>query len=106
MTLLEMAQNSRGFKAYSKRTINGRSLSHPQRLAIANKAFKAKFKAFCKRRGPLSILKENEYSTGAGTTAEPVMARISFKAGEFTSEILNPTESVEISRDAAESEAA
>jgi hypothetical protein len=31
----------------------------------------SKFRAFCKRRGLLSILKENRYSTGAGASHEP-----------------------------------
>ena len=104
MTILEMTAAMPGFRAYSRRTINGRSLDHTARLALANKAFKAKFKAFCKRRGPLSILKENHYSTGAGPTHEPVTARIFIQAGEFTSEILNPIKSVEITRDAEPAE--
>jgi hypothetical protein len=105
MTLLEMAQNSPGFKAFCRRKLTVKVLSPAARRSAANKAFQAKFKAFCRRRGINSILKENEYSTGAGPSHEPVMARLSKKNGEFVSEILNGPPIAETSRD-AESEAA
>lgn len=105
MTLLEMTLKSPGFKAFCRRRINGHSLTHAERLKLANKRFCAEFRAFCKRRGMLSILKDNEYQTGASTGYESVRARIFKQAGEFNSEILN--QPCEISRDASnESEAA
>lgn len=100
MTLLEMAQNSPGFASFCRRKLTVKVPTPTERRNAANKAFKAKFKAFCRRRGINSILKDNHYSTGAGPSHEPIMARLFKQDGEFTSEILNP---IEISR---ESEAA
>lgn len=94
MTLLEMAENSPGFAAFKRRKLTAKVKGHPARFVAANKAFRSKFKAFCKRRGVLSILKENEYSIGDGQTAR--LMRIN---GEFVSQI-NATPS-ESTRDAA-----
>ena len=90
MTLLEMTLKAPGFKAYCRRRINGKSTTHAQRYAAACKAEQSKIRAFMKRRGPWSMLKEPEYSTGAGASHEPIRARLFYKAGEFNSEILNP----------------
>jgi len=100
MTLLEMTQKSRGFKAFCRRKLTVKVLSPTERRKLAYKAFQKDFKRFCKPRGPLSVLKENEYSTGAGPSHEPVKARLFKQNGEFTSKILNPAPAVEITRDA------
>lgn len=94
MTLLEMTLKAPGFKAYCRRRINGKSSTHAQRYAAACRAEQSKIRAFMKRRGPWTMLKEAEYTTGAMTAGAygetPTMARLFYKAGEFNSEILNP----------------
>lgn len=63
MTLLEQAQRSPGFKAFCRRRINGKSKTMEQLLAEKAKKTQADIRAFMKRRGPLSVLKESEYTT-------------------------------------------
>jgi hypothetical protein len=64
MSVYEMTKDLPAFKSYSKRRINGKSKTMEQILADLRKKRMAEFRAFCKPRGLLSILKENEYTTG------------------------------------------
>ncbi len=64
MTIYEMTKDLPAFKSYSKRRINGKSKSMVKILADARKKQASAFKAFCRPRGLLSILVDNEYTTG------------------------------------------
>ena len=108
MTLLEMTLNAPGFKAFCRRRINGRSLNHAQRYAAAVKAEQSKFRAFCKRRGPLSVLLGDDMTRrGRGAGVYPIgngeYAQLKKINGEFVS-VYEPapieTPADEITRDA------
>jgi len=86
MTVLEMTKNIPAFKAYCKRRINGRSKTIEQILTDNSKATNADIRKSMKRRGLLSILKENEYLTSCGDVS--VRARIEKHGDEFTSVII------------------
>ena len=86
MTVLEMTKDIPAFKAFCKRRINGKSKTIEQILAENSKATNADIRKFMKRRGLLSVLKENEYLTSCGDVS--VQARLEKRGDEFTSVII------------------
>jgi hypothetical protein len=82
MTIYEMVKDKPGFKAFCKRRSTARRLTSAERFKAAQKKFQSEFRAFCRRRGVLSILKENEYTTGHEYDRAQLKRE---KSGEFIS---------------------
>ena len=95
MSIYEMVKNDPRFKAYCRRRSTVPMKTLAQRFEAGRKARKAELAAFCKRRGMLSILKENEYTTGGMSNLRycevATVAKISKVNGEFVSVVINPS---------------
>jgi len=91
MSLYEMLKDKPAFKAYCRRRSTQKRKTRDQWWSDLQKKRAADFKSFCKPRGLLSILKENEYWTGGSTKqTEPTVAQLKKQGNEFISVIINP----------------
>jgi hypothetical protein len=91
MSFYEMLKDKPAFKAYCRRRSTQKRKTRDEWWSDLQKKRAAEFRSFCKPRGMLSILKENEYWTGALTdNSEPTVAQLKKQGGEFISVIINP----------------
>lgn len=95
MTIYEMTKNAPGFNAYCRRRCDDKVPTMAEYFEGCRNAEKAKFRAFCKRRGLSSILKAEkpllagQYNIGNGEIAQ--LKRVN---GEFIS-VFEPSPDME-----------
>jgi len=84
-SLYEMLKDKPSFKAYCRRRSTQRRKTREETIADWRKKRAADFKAFCRPRGMLSILKDNEYWTGGSWGDTPLIAVLKKQGDEFIS---------------------
>jgi len=84
-SLYEILKDKPSFKAYCRRRSTQRRKTREEMIADWRKKRAADFKAFCRPRGILSILKDNEYWTGGSWGDTPLIAVLKKQGNEFIS---------------------